>query len=143
MEKVIFSLMVIIATMTFSQSFTFAEISNSSNVVFGNSNKGLAGAKLVDQGIDFKGQGSTYFTYSSNSGTEQVHIELQNKGSNTLFVKLKDSKGTQWLDIQLDTGKSYTTTYDWSPSQAGDWDLKVNNGDGSKGSIWLTVHSGV
>jgi hypothetical protein len=89
------------------------------------------------------GQANTTFNYQLTSGTQTNRIEISNKGNTSMNFSLRDPRANVWCSGSLDTGKSYITTYDWSPAQSGNWMFKVDTSDGSPVSGWLKVKTDV
>lgn len=101
-------------------------------------------AQLIDQHSTFSGQGYVYFKYSNNYTTgESVRTYIKNEGTSTITYNLKDPSGYSWQSGTLSAGESYTSTYTWSITQAGNWTYELNTSDGGSGSAWISVRSGV
>ncbi|GMX64414.1 hypothetical protein Elgi_36830 [Paenibacillus elgii] len=100
-------------------------------------------AELVNQHINFSGQGYAHFKYSNTSGPEEVRTFVKNIGSTAFTFRLKDPSGNVWQEVQLDPDKSYTSTYTLDKQHSGTWNYEFNNKDGGNGQAWISARSGV
>lgn len=100
-------------------------------------------AELVNQQVNFSGQGYAQFKYSNTSGPEEVRTYVKNIGSTAFTFRLKDPSGNVWQEVKLDPDKSYTSTYTLDKKHSGTWSYEFNNSDGGYGQAWVAARSGV
>ncbi|MEK4059959.1 MULTISPECIES: hypothetical protein [unclassified Paenibacillus] len=99
-------------------------------------------AELINQIINFDGNGQASFTYS---GDWTLRFYLQNMGSSRIHVRLDFPGGNNLAQFDLNAGEANTFNfplYDiYGPGAWGTYNVYVHNDDGSQGKFWLAART--
>ncbi|OXM14360.1 hypothetical protein [Paenibacillus herberti] len=96
---------------------------------------------LLGVSVDYNGQGNTGFTYKSvpEEEADKVRVYVKNKGNKSINYKLVSPSKLNWVSTTIEPGQSFITEHNFTSAQAGKWQVKIDNDDGSAGSFDVTV----
>lgn len=97
----------------------------------------MPSSNVLDQTVDFKGQGSAFFEERGVEG--KIIVYAKNNGKKALSYTLKSPTKTVWYSTNLAPGEEVATESIFKLEQAGEWYMYFSTSDGSVGSITVSV----
>lgn len=124
-----------------SQTSLANEMMNFAENALIQSEVGTPSAQLIDQTVNFNGEGYASFTYR---GSANLRFYLKNIGDQFIKWNLKAPDGSSFMNGSLKADEDMVWTFyndDFDRIPEGTFTIYVNNSDGSEGKFEISAHT--